>query len=60
MQAHIRTAEAEQFSEAGKFADYYKEGQLRSADEVAARIADWLVKAGSQRSIEVVLRLEQL
>jgi benzil reductase ((S)-benzoin forming) len=42
MQAHIRTAEAEQFSEAAKFAEYQAEGQLQQATQVAQQIWQWL------------------
>jgi benzil reductase ((S)-benzoin forming) len=42
MQAYIRTAEVEQFSEREKFAQQYAEGQLQAAEDVANRIAHWL------------------
>jgi len=42
MQAHIRTAEVGQFSEKDKFADYYAEGELRSSEDVAFRLLEWL------------------
>jgi benzil reductase ((S)-benzoin forming) len=44
MQAHIRSAEAGQFSEAEKFSKYYVEGQLQSPTAVASRIMDWLAQ----------------
>lgn len=58
MQAHIRTAEAEQFSERAKFAGLHAEGQLQSPEAVAARILDWLTTPSDKTA--VVLRLEQL
>jgi benzil reductase ((S)-benzoin forming) len=42
MQAYIRTAEVEQFSEREKFAQQYAEGQLQAVEVVANRIAHWL------------------
>ncbi|RZJ89138.1 MAG: SDR family NAD(P)-dependent oxidoreductase [Hymenobacter sp.] len=57
MQAHIRTAEAGQFSEADKFAGYHAEGQLQSADEVAGRITQWLQTSASA---PVVVKLDTL
>jgi benzil reductase ((S)-benzoin forming) len=56
MQAHIRTAEAGQFSEAEKFAAYHTDGQLPSPTEVAARLLAWL-QHPDQENKEVVLRL---
>jgi benzil reductase ((S)-benzoin forming) len=44
MQAHIRTAEAAQFSEQEKFATLHTEGRLRSSEEVAKDILAWLAK----------------
>jgi benzil reductase ((S)-benzoin forming) len=42
MQAHIRTAEAAQFSERERFAGLHAEGQLQSASTVAQQIWRWL------------------
>lgn len=42
MQAHIRTAEAEQFSERERFAGLHTQGQLQSASAVAQQIWRWL------------------
>ena len=56
MQAHIRTAEARQFSEAEKFAAYHTDGQLSSPEAVAARLLAWLQNP-SEENREVVLRL---
>ena len=56
MQAHIRTAEARQFSEAEKFAAYHTDGQLPSPEAVAARLLAWLQNP-SEENREVVLRL---
>ncbi|RZJ95139.1 MAG: SDR family NAD(P)-dependent oxidoreductase [Hymenobacter sp.] len=50
MQAHIRTAEVEQFSERAKFAGLYAEGQLQTPVAVAARILDWLAESHSSKS----------
>jgi benzil reductase ((S)-benzoin forming) len=55
MQAHIRTAEAGQFSEAEKFAGYHAEGQLQTPVAVAGRILDWLSQPSA--SPDVVTRL---
>ncbi|TVT41893.1 SDR family NAD(P)-dependent oxidoreductase [Hymenobacter setariae] len=44
MQAHIRTAEATQFSEHAKFAKLHAEGALRSSTEAAATILEWLAE----------------
>jgi benzil reductase ((S)-benzoin forming) len=60
MQAHIRTAEAEHFSEAEKFAEYKAEGQLQDATTVANKIVNWLTDADTQHSPEAVLHLRQL
>jgi benzil reductase ((S)-benzoin forming) len=59
MQAHIRTAEAGQFSEHAKFAQYHAEGQLQGAEAVAERIAEWLYQPSIQ-SESVVIRLSDL
>ena len=56
MQAHIRTAEAGQFSEQEKFAAYHAEGQLQTPQVVATRIIAWLQQP-SQNHENVVLRL---
>lgn len=56
MQAHIRTAEATQFSEREKFAAFHTEGELQSAAAVASRILAWLVAPST--TTEVVLRLK--
>jgi benzil reductase ((S)-benzoin forming) len=60
MQAHIRTAEVTQFSEAEKFAEYYAEGQLQSPAAVADKIASWLTSADTQHASEIILHLRQL
>ncbi|MVN78205.1 SDR family NAD(P)-dependent oxidoreductase [Hymenobacter sp. HMF4947] len=59
MQAHIRTADAQQFSEHEKFAAFYAEGQLQAPATVAASIASWLALAG-QLPEQVVIRLPDL
>jgi len=56
MQAHIRTAEAGQFSEQAKFAEYHAEGQLQAAAAVAERILAWLTTAATANN-SVVTRL---
>jgi benzil reductase ((S)-benzoin forming) len=56
MQAHIRTAEAGQFSEAAKFAKYQTEGQLQMPAAVAERMLSWLQQPATQ---SVVVRLPQ-
>jgi benzil reductase ((S)-benzoin forming) len=58
MQAHIRTAEAGQFSEAEKFAAYHTEEQLQTPAAVASRIADWLRTDSKQTP--TVLRISDL
>lgn len=55
MQAHIRTAEVEQFSERAKFAGLHAEGQLQTPEAVAARILYWLAESPSGKL--VVIRL---
>jgi benzil reductase ((S)-benzoin forming) len=60
MQAHIRTAEAGQFSEAEKFAGYQAEGQLASSDTVANRILAWLTRNERSSSHTTTLRIDQL
>jgi len=60
MQAHIRTAEAGQFSEAAKFAGYHAEGQLLSPAAVADKIVRWLTSDAPQSTKETVLLLKQL
>lgn len=55
MQAHIRTAEVEQFSEVAKFTEYHAEGQLQTPETVAERILAWLPTAATDDA--VVLRL---
>lgn len=47
MQAHIRTAEAGQFSEADKFANYQAEGQLQAPAATAERILRFLQEAAN-------------
>jgi benzil reductase ((S)-benzoin forming) len=44
MQAHIRTAEATQFSEQEKFAELHADGKLQNPEAVAARILGWLAE----------------
>jgi benzil reductase ((S)-benzoin forming) len=53
MQAHIRTADVGQFSEAEKFTEYQQQGQLQTATVAAARILTWLSAADG----DVVARL---
>ena len=53
MQAHIRTAEAAQFSEAEKFAGFHAEGQLRSTAAVATDILGWLAHASLSKQVIV-------
>jgi benzil reductase ((S)-benzoin forming) len=60
MQAHIRTAEAGQFSEAEKFAGYQAEGQLASSDTAANRILAWLTRNEHSSSHTTTLRIDQL
>jgi benzil reductase ((S)-benzoin forming) len=60
MQAHIRTAEVGQFSEAEKFAGYQAEGQLQSPSAVADKIASWLTSADTKHPSEIILHLRQL
>lgn len=56
MQAHIRTAEMGQFSEAAKFAAYYAEGQLRTPEAVTEQILAFL-QAPIEKYGKVVARL---
>ncbi|HET9502326.1 MAG TPA: SDR family NAD(P)-dependent oxidoreductase [Hymenobacter sp.] len=42
MQAHIRTAEVSQFSEAEKFVEYQQDGELQAPAQVAQKIWQWL------------------
>lgn len=42
MQEHIRTAEAANFSEATRFTELYKNGQLVEAEQVASKMIEWL------------------
>jgi benzil reductase ((S)-benzoin forming) len=60
MQAHIRTAEVGQFSEAAKFAEYQAEGQLQSAVTTAGRILNWLLRAEQSIPQVTILRIDQL
>ena len=60
MQAHIRTAEAEQFSEREKFAELHAGGKLHSAVEVANKISDWLFRDSNQEGYGSILQLSQL
>jgi benzil reductase ((S)-benzoin forming) len=53
MQAHIRTAEAEQFSEREKFASLHAEEKLRSPTEVAEAILVWLAEPKQPQSSSV-------
>lgn len=53
MQAHIRTADVGQFSEAAKFTEFQQQGQLQTAAGAAARILTWLSAADG----DVVARL---
>lgn len=57
MQAHIRTAEAEQFSEQGKFAELHAGGKLRSPAETAEAILAWLAEP-SQSESSVIARIK--
>ena len=57
MQAHIRTAEVGQFSEAAKFAGYQAEGQLQTPEAVAERILRFLREpASAQHTVVTRLR----
>ncbi|NVO85090.1 SDR family NAD(P)-dependent oxidoreductase [Hymenobacter terrestris] len=58
MQEHIRSADAHDFSEAAKFADFHQQGQLRQPAEVAGRIMAWLQQP--DLGSEVVLRIDEL
>ncbi|SET74103.1 SDR family NAD(P)-dependent oxidoreductase [Hymenobacter actinosclerus] len=58
MQEHIRSADALNFSEADKFAEFYQQGQLRKPVEVAEQIMAWL--NGPDLGPEVVLRIDDL
>jgi benzil reductase ((S)-benzoin forming) len=53
MQAHIRTAEARQFSEAAKFAEYQAEGQLQMPGAVAERILKLLQEPDNKQHTAV-------
>ena len=56
MQAHIRTAEAGQFSEAERFAGYHASGQLQTPEAVGKRLLEWLQHPGQDQQ-SVVGRL---
>jgi benzil reductase ((S)-benzoin forming) len=56
MQEHIRSAEATQFSERDKFADFHTAGQLQAPDAIASRIVAWLNDPPATEP--VVLRLK--
>jgi benzil reductase ((S)-benzoin forming) len=60
MQAHIRTAEVEQFSEQEKFTALHAEEKLQSPEVAAGKIVTWLSDSQSQESHKTVLRLDQL
>ncbi|SDY09118.1 SDR family NAD(P)-dependent oxidoreductase [Hymenobacter psychrophilus] len=55
MQEHIRSADAQHFSEAARFADLYEEGKLAQPVEVAEKIIGWLEKG--ELGSEVVMPL---
>ncbi|MBC6990560.1 SDR family NAD(P)-dependent oxidoreductase [Hymenobacter sp. BT491] len=59
MQEHIRTAEAESFSEASRFAALHEQGKLVKTEDVAASIVAWLQRDMSQ-SEQVVVRISDL
>jgi len=56
MQAHIRTAEVGQFSEAAKFAEYQAQGQLQQAAQVAQQIWQWLCSDISKQAALVHIK----
>jgi benzil reductase ((S)-benzoin forming) len=56
MQAHIRTAEATQFSEQEKFAELHTDGKLQNPEAVAARILGWLAEP-KQPDTSVIVRI---
>jgi benzil reductase ((S)-benzoin forming) len=60
MQAHIRTAEVGQFSEAEKFAGYKAEGQLQDASSTANQIVTWLTRGDYRLTPNTTLRIDQL
>lgn len=55
MQAHIRTADVEHFSEKEKFAGLHTEGQLEAPEDVAARLLVWLKQLSPPT--QVIVRL---
>ena len=57
MQAHIRTADEQQFSKAKKFAGFHEAGQLAAPAQVAERIVAWLGRP-AEVGEEVVLRID--
>jgi benzil reductase ((S)-benzoin forming) len=59
MPEHIRAAEPTDFSEAGRFAAYHAQGQLATADDVAAKIVRWLQQPEPPEPL-VALRLADL
>ncbi|MCB2378154.1 SDR family NAD(P)-dependent oxidoreductase [Hymenobacter sp. BT635] len=59
MQEHIRAAEPNSFSEAARFHEYHQQGSLAAAEQVAARIVQWLQKSGRPDEA-VVLRLADI
>jgi benzil reductase ((S)-benzoin forming) len=58
MQAHIRTAEPEQFSEQERFTNYYSQSQLQSPIKVAHQICQWLYSPTDEH--ETILHIRNL
>lgn len=59
MQAHIRQAPEQQFSEVARFAELHAQHKLASASGAASRIIRWL-QAPGRMSAQVVLRITDL
>ena len=62
MQEHIRSADASNFSEAGKFAGFYEDGKLNVPSEAAGKIVRWLKSENFAKSgdKDVLVRLDSL
>ncbi|GGE95003.1 SDR family NAD(P)-dependent oxidoreductase [Hymenobacter cavernae] len=59
MQEQIRSTDAQQFSEAPRFAELHAEGKLQNAEEVAGKVVRWILDTNSKES-DVILHITDL